>query len=803
MNDANGGEGKLRGLVENVPLSCGAVHTKANLYVGDHVPFNLLLGRPWQRGNYVSIDERQDGTWLVFKDPQNVQATHEMLCTPDGINPEWVFEPSTWLGSKFPSSFMIFDEEMVIDSKSEMSNFDLPMDNMAGILPNTPVTRNSTEISNFCGLHNPSFSKTQNILEESDIIGDVTALDHQFEFIPTLYGIKAPRNHSMKNNPPYSLSQNLQPAHLPNLEIRVSGMQNATDSLSAILGTAGSYQLSLNSQNSKTLTLQLHPVPSATSPSHKSLLPSPVSTPIQPATAKTGWEESFSSSGDLDLTYPDDAGPFGDAAKLEEGGDLVEEEHNATLHNVLDPTTIYLPTPSVPPLAHQVLCAPATPTPTPAIGPDPTNSPSLPALDASAMDCEPPPQVLTAINVLPEPPPQVFTALNVLSPTHTTYPTSTILNTGTATTSFPNPFAPLPIPTPHLSEAAWRPVSPLSTSSTISDHPIPQPYNEKHVRTSVDSPSNELWIDARRVVHVTTIPDGPHQVPFINQVRVLEAPAKSIRTSPPPPYVSHRADANATHTTTILPVPDNHQYLLDYFATDLPTTSDHHTPMLDKVANAYQDYTECQDNLCALDWDSRILSTHPFVDEVTESFPSAGPRSERDWEDRAQDLLDHRVHSRALIAMLEDNILSRMLEEGLRRPGVLACDPNQRIGTHVPPTHYQAEHPPINPFFTLDETDYLSSLAAVADFHGEHRLATSVEAALLMPYPDPDIVHALVQEGMLDGHSESQVISFARARDRALGIQRVCLFMVAYHPFRSSTLADTSQLRFTICYNNM
>lgn len=59
MNDANGGEGKLRGLVSNVPLNCGGINTQANLFVGDHVPFSLLLGRPWQRGNYVSIDERK------------------------------------------------------------------------------------------------------------------------------------------------------------------------------------------------------------------------------------------------------------------------------------------------------------------------------------------------------------------------------------------------------------------------------------------------------------------------------------------------------------------------------------------------------------------------------------------------------------------------------------------------------------------------------------------------------------------------------------------------------------------------
>jgi hypothetical protein len=57
MNDANGGAGKLQGHVANVPLNCGNVLTHANLYIGDNVPFDLLLGKPWQRGNLVSIDE--------------------------------------------------------------------------------------------------------------------------------------------------------------------------------------------------------------------------------------------------------------------------------------------------------------------------------------------------------------------------------------------------------------------------------------------------------------------------------------------------------------------------------------------------------------------------------------------------------------------------------------------------------------------------------------------------------------------------------------------------------------------------
>jgi hypothetical protein len=66
--DANRGQGKLEGLVKNIPLNCGEVVTQANLYVSTHVPFKLLLGRPWQRGNYVSIDEQLNGTYLLFKD---------------------------------------------------------------------------------------------------------------------------------------------------------------------------------------------------------------------------------------------------------------------------------------------------------------------------------------------------------------------------------------------------------------------------------------------------------------------------------------------------------------------------------------------------------------------------------------------------------------------------------------------------------------------------------------------------------------------------------------------------------------
>ena len=72
----------LTGFVPNVPIACGDVVTHASIFIGDKVPFDLLLGRPWQRGNFISIDERLEGTYLLFKD-QHMRVRYELLVTPD------------------------------------------------------------------------------------------------------------------------------------------------------------------------------------------------------------------------------------------------------------------------------------------------------------------------------------------------------------------------------------------------------------------------------------------------------------------------------------------------------------------------------------------------------------------------------------------------------------------------------------------------------------------------------------------------------------------------------------------------
>ena len=110
MSDANGGGKVMVGLVKDVLLSCGSVETKTDIFVATHVPFELLLGRPWQRGNYVSIDERHDGTYVVFKNPFDPTIHYELLGVPEYLHPEYKRMNPTWnmLNDAFPLEHSIF-----------------------------------------------------------------------------------------------------------------------------------------------------------------------------------------------------------------------------------------------------------------------------------------------------------------------------------------------------------------------------------------------------------------------------------------------------------------------------------------------------------------------------------------------------------------------------------------------------------------------------------------------------------------------------------------------------------------------
>src|SRR6267378_7909882 len=87
MKDANGGTGVLKGYLEEVELMCGSVSTKCDLNVGDGLPFDLLLGRKWQRQNLVTIAEKRDGTYLEFRNPETDTVDCEVLVSPAMMTP--------------------------------------------------------------------------------------------------------------------------------------------------------------------------------------------------------------------------------------------------------------------------------------------------------------------------------------------------------------------------------------------------------------------------------------------------------------------------------------------------------------------------------------------------------------------------------------------------------------------------------------------------------------------------------------------------------------------------------------------
>ncbi|KDQ28330.1 hypothetical protein PLEOSDRAFT_1104996 [Pleurotus ostreatus PC15] len=63
---ASSGAKELKGLIRGVRLRNGDIETIADFYIGENVPFQALLGRPWQVENQVSIEQRETGAYLVF-----------------------------------------------------------------------------------------------------------------------------------------------------------------------------------------------------------------------------------------------------------------------------------------------------------------------------------------------------------------------------------------------------------------------------------------------------------------------------------------------------------------------------------------------------------------------------------------------------------------------------------------------------------------------------------------------------------------------------------------------------------------
>jgi hypothetical protein len=147
---------------------------------------------------------------------------------------------------------------------------------------------------------------------------------------------------------------------------------------------------------------------------------------------------------------------------------------------------------------------------------------------------------------------------------------------------------------------------PLSHTSSFDNINTFKPFNESYVQMTASVPDESMWIDAHRIIHVTTSFDESRE-PSVEHLCIVKTPSSLPPELEPPPYIAIDNDSSR-QMTTFLPVPDRHQHLLDYFATDLPGLSDKHPVLLNEIAEEYFEYCECQDNMCARDWDPEFIA---------------------------------------------------------------------------------------------------------------------------------------------------------------------------------------------------
>ena len=106
MRDVHGNISHMLGLVKNVPLSIGSVTTWTSIYVSDQVNFDLLLGCPWFRDNLVNLNERKEGTYISFHDPDDTSHIVEFLASPDAGYAEGFLSASLMSSADTPTSHL-------------------------------------------------------------------------------------------------------------------------------------------------------------------------------------------------------------------------------------------------------------------------------------------------------------------------------------------------------------------------------------------------------------------------------------------------------------------------------------------------------------------------------------------------------------------------------------------------------------------------------------------------------------------------------------------------------------------------
>jgi hypothetical protein len=82
MQTANGEAQEMGGCVEMLEIDVDGIKMWAHAYVVPNAPYQLLLGRPWQRLVQLSKSETQDGVSVTVSDPLDSSNTRICQTSP-------------------------------------------------------------------------------------------------------------------------------------------------------------------------------------------------------------------------------------------------------------------------------------------------------------------------------------------------------------------------------------------------------------------------------------------------------------------------------------------------------------------------------------------------------------------------------------------------------------------------------------------------------------------------------------------------------------------------------------------------
>ncbi|KAG1855177.1 hypothetical protein DFJ58DRAFT_745538 [Suillus subalutaceus] len=260
---------------------------------------------------------------------------------------------------------------------------------------------------------------------------------------------------------------------------------------------------------------------------------------------------------------------------------------------------------------------------------------------------------------------------------------------------------------------------------------------------------------------------------YEEDVPMLSLSAESFEpTTGDIPYHGHlRADGRTTILFDRLTNAHAEQYLTSTYA----QYNDYHSVYIPNVIHTIESFCSCQVNIISNDWNVHMFrdgtyAGHPVISGGIK-LPMGGPRLGRTWQERIPELRDHRAHMRHIINVLDTVLSTRMLAEATTHAKTIKCDNLLHIQGGLTEKR-------------------LNAYAAAAEAHGEPELASKILDALLMPFPNKDIVSTLTESQFLNIGTSQDILRLTHERDLVLGITCTGLAIVATSPFRSKKFDD-------------